>query len=166
MRQETAPDPFDLLYKRWAYYVGKRNNPPSRERWDAIVLRLILSQDPNRIRRYSYIEAAGSDSLGSDAFGLWSKTPGYTPNLTVPKGEDFAVYEQAHRGSMRRLMESQGLGDRYEAIIQAQVQHEKARKARATHAQTNIFLMGCVGMSLLAFMVLTVLLVIALKYLG
>ena len=160
-------DPFDRLYARWAKQAERqRIDPPSRERWDAIVLRLILSEDPDRVRRYRSIEANGPDSLGADAYELWHKTPDYTPNLSVPK-EGFAAYEEAHRGSMRRLMEQQGILDRYNAIIAAQVERALSpeEKARARRAQQQVLIIGCAGMGLIAIMVLTVLLIIALRLL-
>lgn len=163
--QEAAPDPFDRLYSRWAgHATGERLDPPSRQRWDSIVLRLILSEDPDRVRRYRHIEAEGPDSLGADAYELWRKMPSYTPNLTAPSGNrlDFKAYEQAQQGSMKRLMEAQGLGDRYNAIVEAQ----QARKANARRAQASVIIIGCIGMSAIAFMLLTVLLIIAVKLSG
>lgn len=163
----TETDPFDRLYTRWSRQAERqRLDPPSRERWDAIVLRLVLSEDPDRVRRYRTIEANGPETLGADAFELWRKTPDYTPNLSVPR-DGFAAYEEAHRGSMRRLMEGQGLLDRYGAIIAAQAPRQLTdeEKARASRAQQQIIVMGCAGMALIVAMVLTVLLIIALKLL-
>lgn len=162
----TETDPFDRVYAYWAgQATSKRLDPPSRERWDAIVLRLILSEDPDRKRRYSNIEDKGPESLGADAYELWQKMPDYTPNLSVSRG-DFAAHEEALRGSMRRLMQAQGLQERYDDIIEAQKGHERALKARVKRAQTGVVLIGCMAMSLLAFMVLTVMLIIFLRYSG
>ena len=161
----TDTDPFDRLYARWAKYAQREHlDPPSRERWDAIVLRLVLSEDPDRIRRYRQIESGGADSLGADAYELWRKTPSYTPNLSV-LASGFQEYEIGRRGSMRRLMENQGLLDRYNAIIAAQGARQLTaeEKARARRAQQQVMVIGCAGMGLIALMVLTVLLLIAFK---
>jgi hypothetical protein len=138
------------------------------------VLRLLLSEDPDRVRRYRNIEAQGDGSLGADAYELWSKLPDYTPARTVPRGEwpDFDAYERERRGSMRLLMESQGLLERYISILQAQgaaPEGEGVRpvdKAKVKRAQVNVLVIGCVGLSLIAFMVLTVLLIIGLRMVG
>jgi hypothetical protein len=164
---QAEADPFDRLYARWAKQTVRANHdPPSRERWDMIVLRLILSEDPDRVRRYRYIETSGQDSLGADAFELWSKTPKYTPNLSVSR-EGFEVYEEAQRGSMRRLMEQQGLLERYDAIVAAQGQRvlTPEEKARAQRAQQQVLIMGCAGIGLIGVMVLIVLLIMAVKLL-
>ncbi len=162
---QAEGDPFDRLYVRWAKHARHESeNPPSRERWDAIVLRLILSEDPDRMRRYRQIEASGRESLGADAFELWRKTPAYTPNLSVP-ASGFQEYEIAQRGSMRRLMESQGLLDRYNAVIATQGARQltDAEKARARHAQQQVMMIGCAGIGFIVFMMLTVMLIIALR---
>src|SRR5688572_742052 len=84
-KTEITGDPFDRLYKRWAEYaVEKHLDPPSREMWDKIVLLLISSKDPERSRLYRRIDAEGPDSLGSDAYDLWLKVPGYTAGRTTP----------------------------------------------------------------------------------
>jgi hypothetical protein len=168
---EESTDPFDRLYASWARQViGKRAAPPSRERWDSIVLRLILSEDPDRVNRYRRIEGTEPESLGADAYELWSKMPSYTPNLTVSAAQwpDFAEYERAHRGSMKRLMGDQGLLERYDAIVAAQSEPARtpADRAQARRAQAGVLIIGCVGMSLIAFMVLTVLLIMALRFSG
>lgn len=162
---QADTDPFDRLYARWAKQSqGERKDLPSRERWDMIMLRLLLSEDPDRVRRYRFIESGGPDSLGADAYELWRKTPTYTPNLSVPE-QGFQEYEQTQRGSMRRLMESQGLSERYKAIMAAQATRQLTdeEKVRARRAQQQVIAIGCAGMGLLVLMVLTVLLVMALK---
>jgi hypothetical protein len=161
-----SQDAFDRLYLEWAKSaIKQRLDPPSRERWDAIVLRLLLSEDPDRIRRYKWIESALPDGLGADAYELWRKTPGYTPNLSVPIKTipDFETFEQEHRGSMRRLMESQGLGDRYAAILSDYEQYLAERKARIKRGQTRVLVMGCAGMGVILAMMLSVLLIILLR---
>ncbi|MFL5733163.1 MAG: hypothetical protein ACJ78Q_08180, partial [Chloroflexia bacterium] len=58
-------DPFDRIYAHWAGQAMKSaEDHPSRERWDSIVLRLILSEDPQRVARYRNLEATGPGSLG------------------------------------------------------------------------------------------------------
>ena len=164
MSQEEV-DPFDRLYMRWAKHARHESlDPPSRERWDIIILRLLLSEDPDRVRRYRHIEASGQDSLGADAYELWRKTPSYTPNLSVP-ASGFQEYEIVRRGSMRRLMEAQGRLDRYDAIIAAQGARQLSdeEKARARRAQQQVIAIGCAGIGLIVFMMLTVMLLIALK---
>jgi len=132
------------------------------------MLRLVLSEDPDRVARYRDLEDTGPDGLGADAYELWHKTPTYTPNLTVP-ADTWAEYERTQRGSMRRLMQSQGLLDRYNAAVEGQqrlsVEQQEARKARARSAQRSILIMGCSGMGVIIILVLTVLLLIALKML-
>ena len=170
----TLPeDPFDRLYVRWAEHaLRKQLDPPSRERWDEIVLRLISSEDPERVRLYRRIEAAGDDTLGGDAYGLWSKMPGYTANRSVPLKTlpAFAEYAAGYHGSMRRLMEAKGLGEKYDAIIAAQnpkrsrfsIDPENpADKPRVRRSQMSVLVIGCAGMLALVLMVLTALLIIA-----
>jgi hypothetical protein len=129
-------------------------------------LRLILSEDPERIVRYRNLEAAGPGTLGEDAYELWRKMPSYTPNRSVPAAT-WADYEVARRGSMQRLMEAQGLLDKYSVIAEAQqrayMEQQATRKARAKSAQRSVLLIGCAGMTLIVFMLLTVLLIIAIK---
>lgn len=159
-------DPFDILYTYWAEQaIGQGLDPPSRERWDSIVLRFVLSEDPERIERYRRIGTTGPDTLGSDAYELWSKLPFYTPNLKVPRA-DFAEYDRAHRGSMRRLMEEQGLLDRYEALLAGTVAKRELteeQKASMKSAQRSVMVLGCTGIAFILIMMLTVLLVIAIK---
>jgi hypothetical protein len=166
----ATTDPFDRVYSYWAEQaIGQRKEPPSRERWDAIVLRLILSEDPDRMRRYRNLEATGPGSLGADAYELWSKMPAYTPNLSVPSGNwpDFHAYEEAHRGSMKRHMGGQGLLDTYNEMVSGERRSQEpkelteAQQAKAKRAQANVMIIGCVGMAAIAFMILTVLLIIA-----
>ena len=160
-------DPFDRIYAHWAREaIGTREDPPSRERWDSIALRLILSEDPDRILRYRNLEATGPGTLGEDAYELWRKMPTYMPNRSVPAAT-WAGYEPGQRGSMRRLMQSQGLLDRYsvaaEAAQRAYVEQLQTREARARRAQRSVLLVGCAGMALIALMMLTVFLIIAIK---
>jgi hypothetical protein len=162
-------DPFDRIYAYWSREaMAAGEDPPSRERWDSIALRLILSEDPERVLRYRNLEATGSGTLGGDAYELWRKMPTYMPNRSVPAAT-WADYEPAQRGSMRRLMQAQGLLDRYslvaEAAQRAYVEQQQAREARARSAQRSVLLVGCAGMALIAFMMLTVLLIIAIKLL-
>lgn len=166
---DADTDPFDRIYIYWSQTAIKgRENPPSRERWDAIVLRLILSEDPDRVARYRNLEATGPDGLGADAYELWHKMPTYTPNLTVPAGT-WPEYEKTQRGSMRRVMQAQGLLDRYNAAVEGQqrsyIEQQEALRARARSAQRSILIIGCAGMALILILVLTVLLIIALKFL-
>jgi hypothetical protein len=159
-------DPFDRIYLKWAEHArGRGQTPPSRERWDAIVLRLILSRDPARVARYRYLEAQGEESLGADAFELWSKTPAYTPNLSVKikDREGLEAYAQAHLGSMRRLMEGQGHRERYEQILADYEAYLADRKARARRGQQQVMIIGCAGMGAILVMMLTVLLIVVLQ---
>ena len=169
-----AEDPFDRLYARWAEHaLRKQIDPPSRERWDEIVLRLISSEDPERVRLYKRIEAAGDDTLGGDAYGLWGKMPLYTSNRNVALKTlpELAKYAEGHRGSMRRLMEARGLGEKYAAIVAAQGPKrsrfsidpdDPADKPRVRRSQMSVLAIGCAGMLALVLMVLTALLIIAL----
>ena len=120
-----------------------------------------LSKDPARVQRYRNVLSQADESLGADAYELWRKMPTYTPNLTAKAKTRtaFEVYEKAHRGAMRRYMEEQGLTAMYEEIAERQ----RAVQAKTKRAQLGVVVIGCVGMSLLAFMVLTVLLIIALQ---
>ena len=170
IRNPQSEDPFDRLYLEWAKdAIKKRLDPPSRERWDAIVLRLILSEDPDRIKRYRWLESTFPESLGADAHELWRKTPDYTPNLSVPLKTIAALeeYAQAHQGSMRRLMESQGFGDgfgdRYNALLADYEQYLADRKARIKHGQTQVLIIGCAGMGFILVMILSVFLIIFLR---
>lgn len=173
--QAPTQDPFDKIYTHWAEQAVKRHlDPPTRERWDSIVLRLILSEDPARVRRYSRLEDSRPEGLGADAFELWRKTPPYTENLSRPFNgwEEFGAYEEKTRGSMRRLMERDGLGERYSAMIEAQERYsytskpDEERLARARRGQSAIILMGCAGIAAIAVMMLTVLLIIAIRLNG
>jgi|FLYN01.1.fsa_nt_gi hypothetical protein len=162
-------DPFDRVYEYWAgQALSAGLEPPSKERWDSIVLRLVLSEDPDRIRRYRWLEATWEGSLGADAYDLWLKMPAYTVNRTAPARTkaELQAYELAHRGSMRRLMQAQGLGARYEALVQASEQYAQERRERARRGQMHVALIGCAGMALIALMMLTVLLVIAVRLAG
>lgn len=167
-------DPFDRLYVRYAQQaLRKHMDPPSRERWDEIVLRLISSEDPERVRLYRRIEAVGDDTLGGDAFALWSKMPTYMPDRSIPAKTVREVNEYAaeHRGSMRRLMESRGLGDKYHAIVSTPKPQrsrlsidpeDPADKPRVRRSQTSVLIIGCAGMGTLLLMLLSALLLIGL----
>lgn len=166
-------DPFDRLYERWAEHALRKHlDPPSRERWDEIVLRLISSEDPERVRLYRRIEAAGDDTLGGDAYGLWSKMPLYTTNRSVALKTlpQLAEYATGHHGSMRRLMEAKGLGEKYHAIVAAQKPKrsrfsidpdDPADKPRVRRSQMSVLAISCAGMLALILMALTALLLIA-----
>jgi hypothetical protein len=161
----AEPDAFDRLYLRWAEHALSSNHePPSRERWDSVVLRLILSEDPARVARYRRIESANPDGLGADAYELWSKMPDYTPNRAVPLRTITEVREYAarQRGATRRLMEAQGLGAKYEQAISTDAQ----MKVKVRKAQQSVLLIGCIGISAIIFMMLTVFLIIGLQLLG
>jgi hypothetical protein len=160
-------DTFDRIYAYWGKRaIAAHDNPPSRERWDAIVLRLIMSEDPDRIARYRDLEATGPATLGDDAYELWRKIPSYMPNRAVPAAA-WPDYELARRGSMRRFMEAQNLLDRYSLVAEVQqrlyLEQQAARKVKARSGQRSVLLIGCAGMSLILLMMLTVLLVIALR---
>lgn len=162
-------DPFDRIYEYWAgQALSAGLEPPSKERWDSIILRLVLSEDPDRIRRYRWLEATWEGSLGADAYDLWLKMPAYTVKRTAPVHTltQLRAYQMAHRGSLRRLMQAQGLGERYEALVQASEQYARERRERARRGQMRVVLLGCAGMALIAFMMLTVLLVIAIRLAG
>ena len=162
---EGNPDPFDRLYGRWAAHaVDEHSSIPSREMWDKIILFLISSKDPERMRLYRRIDAEGPDTLGSDAYELWRKVPNYTANRSIPftNWEEFDAYAKAHEGSMRRVMEKAGLGERYNNILE----EVAARKAQVRRGQAGVVTLGCIGLSAIAFMALTVLLVIGLRLLS
>lgn len=158
-QNSDSADAFDRLYRRWAEHaLGKRRDPPSREVWDSIVLRLLLSEDPVRVRSYRRIDTWGPESLGEDAYELWSMMPDYTANRSVPAKtrKDLVAYSEAHLGSMKRLMQAQGLGDRYESIMETQRQIQSQIK----RGQSRVLTIGCVGISAMIFMFLIVLLII------
>jgi len=158
----TSADPFDRLYRRWAEHaIGKRLDPPSREVWDSIVLRLLLSEDPTRVRLYRRIEADGPDSLGSDAYELWRTMPDYVADRTAPikTRKELVAYNEARLGSMKRLMDAQGLGERYDSIMETQRQIQ----AQIKRGQSGVLMLGCIGISAMIFMLLTVLLIIAIS---
>ena len=162
---ESSGDPFDQLYKRWAAHaVDDHPSTPSREMWDKIVLFLISSKDPERIRLYKRIDAGGPGSLGSDAYELWRKVPNYTANRSIPftNWADFNLYVKAHEGSMRQVMEKAGSGERYNTILE----ETAARKAQVRRSQAGVLTMGCIGLAAIAFMALTVLLIIGLRLLS
>jgi diadenosine tetraphosphatase ApaH/serine/threonine PP2A family protein phosphatase len=163
----SEPDSFDRLYLEWAKQaLNKQPSPPSRERWDKAILFLLSSKDPDRVRRYSRVDTKGDDTLGADAYELWGKMPPYTEQLTAPVHTEAELreYEVAHRGSMKRLMEARGLGERYREIIEKA--QAKPDPARVRAAQARVITIGCVGMALIGVMVLVVLLVIVIKLLS
>lgn len=158
---------FDRLYGRWAVHaLGKGSKPPSRERWDVTILFLLSSHDPDRIARYSRIDAPGDSSLGADAYELWGKMPDYTPNLYAPvrSREELSAYKAAHSGSMKRLMQERGLGERYDEIIAAQQEHARLLQERGKRAQQSLIAMGCAGIGFIIMMMLGVFVVIALRF--
>jgi len=162
-------DLFDRLYIKWATFaLDKRMDPPSRERWDEIVLFLLMSKDPIRVARYRRIEADGPESLGSDAYDLWKKMPDYMPGRApgVKTQPQLNAYAAAHQDSMCGLMEQRGLLDLYNAIVTQQEEIELERKARARRGQTSVIIMGCAGMGAILVMMLLVFIIIALKMLG
>jgi hypothetical protein len=159
-------DVFDSLYMKWATVaLDKRLDPPSRPRWDEIVLFLLMSKDPVRIARYRRIEADGPDTLGSDAYELWKKMPDYMSCrvANVKTQPQLAAYAEANQGAMRQLMERRGLQELYESIITKQQEIEHERRARARRGQTGVLIMGCAGMGAILIMLLVVLVIIALK---
>lgn len=162
-------DVFDRLYIKWASFaLDKRMDPPSRERWDQIVLFLLMSKDPARVARYRRIEAEGPESLGSDAYDLWKKIPEYMSSRApgVKTQPQLNAYAEAHQGNMRTLMEQRGLLDLYNTTVTQQEEIERDRKARARRGQTSVIIMGCAGMGAILIMMLLVFIIIALKMLG
>jgi hypothetical protein len=162
-------DLFDRLYMKWATIaLDKQLDPPSRERWDEIVLFLLMSKDPDRVLRYRRIEADGPESVGSDAYDLWKKIPEYMPARApgVKTQPQLATYAEAHHGSMRVLMEQRGLLDLYDTIIARQEEIERERRARARRGQTSVIIMGCAGMGAIVIMMLIVFIIIALQMTG
>lgn len=177
-------DAFDRIYMRWARHaLDKRLGVPDRGTWDGIILRLLSSQDPERVRMYRRIEMRGEDSLGGDAFALWCKMPEYMPHRIAPAKttQQLAAYAEEHRGSMRQLMEAQGLGERYSALAgqskgasagtstaesKADNPAELSAQAQSTQrAQRNVVILGCVGLMTIGFMMMAVLFIIVLKML-
>ena len=162
---EEIGDPFDRLYKTWAEQAfHERLEPPSRAMWDRIILLLISSNDPERIRRYRRIDAEGPDSLGSDANEIWRKVPGYTSHRSIPltNRADLDSHIKANEGSMRQVMDKAGQSERYHLILE----QAAARKVQVKRGQAQVITMGCIGLSLIAFMALTVLLIIGLRLAG
>jgi hypothetical protein len=171
---QLPEDPFDRVYMRWAEHALRKHlDPPSRERWDEIVLRLISSEDPERVRLYRRIEAVGDDTLGGDAYELWSKMPLYTANrsITAKTLPQLTEYAAQHRGSMRRLMEAKGLGEKYAGMVEAAKPRrsrfsidpeDPADKPRVRRSQMGVLTIGCAGLGALLLMVLTALLIIGL----
>jgi hypothetical protein len=163
---EQTLDPFDKLYDRWATYVMERHkNPPSREQWDAAVMFLLNSRDPDRQARYIDVASGKAESLGADAYKLWMEMPDTAPNKNAPvtKKKDLPEYEKAHYGAMRAVMEARGQGERYNNIITGQVALDEARSKRVRKAQTSVVIMGCAGIGAILIMMLAVLLIIGLQ---
>ena len=160
-------DLFDRIYLKWATRaLTKYAGPPSRERWDEIVLLLLMSKDPERVVRYRRMEADGPESLGSDAYDLWEKMPDYMPNRVAPgvKTEaDLQAYAGLLQGSMRELMDRRGLGDLYNRIVAEQEEIERARQAKAKQSQRSIMIMGCAGMVTILIMMIVVFTLIIIK---
>jgi len=162
-------DLFDRLYMKWATVaLDKRMDPPSRERWDQIVLFLLMSKDPARVARYRRILAEGPETLGSDAFDLWKKIPEHMSSRApgVKTQPQLNAYAEAHLDTMRTLMESRGLLDLYNTIVAQQEEIESERRARARRGQTSVIIMGCAGMGAILIMMLLVFIIIALKMAG
>ncbi len=159
-------DLFDRIYTRWATYaLDHRLDPPSRERWDEIVLFLLISKDPLRIARYRRMEADGQESLGGDAYDLWKKIPDDMPGRLTGIKTVSAVkaYAEGHQDTMRELMERRGMADHYTSIIAEQAEIERERRARGKRGQTSIIIMGCAGMGAILIMILIVLFIIVLQ---
>src|SRR3954469_9159593 len=100
-------DLFDRLYMKWATIaLDKHRDPPSRERWNEIVLFLLMSKDHARVARYRRIEADGPESLGSDAYDLWKKMPEYMSSRAegIKTQPQLNGYAEVHQGTMRELM--------------------------------------------------------------
>jgi hypothetical protein len=166
---EQTPDPFDKLYSKWAVYtLDKHRDPPSREKWDETIMFLLMSRDPNRQERYRDVASGKGESLGADAYELWSEIPENTPNRTAPvrTKKELPDYEKAHLGSMRSVMEARGLGERYDTIVTNQVVFDTARSQRARKAQTSVIIMGCAGIGAIILMILAVALIIGIQLLG
>jgi hypothetical protein len=162
-------DLFDRLYLKWAAVaLDKQLDPPSRGRWDEIVLFLLQSEDPARIARYRRIQADGPETLGSDAYDLWKKMPDYMPGRAegIKTQPQLEAYAAAHHGTMRELMERRGLLDQYNTVIAQQEEIERERRARAKRAQTSVIIMGCAGIGAILIMMLLVFIIIALKLMG
>ena len=162
-------DVFDRLYIKWASFaLDKRMDPPSRERWDEIVLFLLMSKDPLRMARYRRLESDAPGSLGNDAYDLWKEMPDYmlgsaTGIKTQPA---LKAYAEAHQGTMRQLMERRGLLDLYNTIIVQQEEIEQERRVRARRGQTSVIIIGCAGMASILLMILIVFAIIAFKLIG
>lgn len=162
-------DPFDILYSRWANIaLDKKLDPPSRERWDATILFLLLSQDPDRVRTYKDIRLGRGENLGSDAFDLWKKMPDYTINKSakVKTQKQLKAYEEQHIGDMHKLMEGRGLVDLYNEILARQIEYDTVRNAKAKRTQNSIIIMGCAGIGAIVLMMAAVFLIIALQLAG
>jgi hypothetical protein len=159
-------DLFDRLYLKWATLaLNKHSGPPSRERWDEIVLFLMMSKDPDRVSRYRRMEADNAESLGNDAYDLWEKMPGYMSRRApgVKTEPELKAYAEAHQGAMRELMERRGLLEHYNTIVAEQEIIEQERRARAKRGQKSIIIMGCAGMGAIIIMMLVIFIIIVLK---
>ena len=162
-------NPFDRLYSHWANHALDRNtDPPSKRRWDEAVYFLLRSEDATRRARYRRIAATQQGSLGADAYDLWKQLPDYTPDKHAPvtKKSDLSYYEQVHAGSMARYMEAMGQGEWYRRILAEQVEIERQRAEKGRRGQMSVLIIGCVALSSIAVMILTVFLIIALRMAG
>jgi hypothetical protein len=166
MQTDNAGDPFDRLYSHWANHaLDKNTNPPSKRRWDEAVYFLLRSEDPDRRARYRRIAATQQGSLGADAYELWRQLPDYTPDKHAPAANmnDLRYYEGINAGSMGRYLESIGEGEWYRRILDEQVEVERQRAEKGRRGQMSVVIIGCVGLAAIAFMILTVLLIIAIR---
>ncbi len=166
MQADTAGDPFDRLYSHWANYaLDKNSNPPSKKRWDEAVYFLLRSEDPTRKARYRRIAATQPGSLGADAYELWQQLPDYTADKHAPatNKNDLRYYEGINAGSMARYMEGIGQGEWYRRILVEQAEVERQRREKGRRGQMSVIIIGCVGLASIAVMILTVLLIIALR---
>jgi hypothetical protein len=163
---DSGADPFDRIYLKWASHaLGQRLDPPGRAWWDRIVQRLVLSRDPDRIARYRNLEAIGDETLGGDAYELWRKSPEGTPDRVarISTQPELEAYAASQHGSMRRMMEREGQGERYAEIIAAYEAYLEERRARIKKGQQQVLIIGCAGMGAIVIMMLTVFLIIALQ---
>jgi hypothetical protein len=162
-------DLFDRLYMKWASTaLDRQRDPPKRERWDEIVLFLLMSKDPLRMARYRRLESDAPGSLGNDAYDLWKEMPDYMLGSArgIKTQPALKAYAEANEGTMRQLMERRDLLDLYNTIIAQQGEIEQERRARARRGQTSIIIIGCAGMASILLMILIVFAMIAFKLIG
>jgi len=154
---------------KWASTaLDRQRDPPKRERWDEIVLFLLMSKDPLRMARYRRLESDSPGSLGNDAYDLWKEMPNYMLGSAtgIKTQSALKAYAEARQGTMRQLMEGRGLLDMYNTIIAQQEEVEQERRARARRGQTSVIVIGCAGMASILIMILIVFAIIALKLIG